>query len=189
MSSSDGISIHNNTICQNDGDGLTIVSSSNITVRNNTCCSNVEAGLILSSSSNITVSDCYLADNSWYGLGIYGTDSADNRIWNNTFYHNRGSGDTYNPSAVQAFDEGVRNWWNSSDGYGNFWSDWTGPDGDGDGIVDVPYEVLGGAGAKDYYPLTTPQAPIPEFGMMPLVVMIMLVAIVLTKKVRRRKAP
>ncbi|HJX04475.1 MAG TPA: hypothetical protein VJ489_01510, partial [Thermoplasmata archaeon] len=57
-----------------------------------------------------------------------------------------------------------------------------------DGIVDVPYDIAGDAGAKDNHPLTTtPSEPIPEFGMMPLIMMVFVMAIVLTIGARRRK--
>ncbi len=36
--------------------------------------------------------------------------------------------------------------------------------------------------------MDTPQAPIPEFGMMPFVVMVLMAAVVLTIAARRRKA-
>ncbi|MEM3493577.1 MAG: NosD domain-containing protein, partial [Thermoplasmata archaeon] len=54
--------------------------------------------------------------------------------------------------------------WNLS-GEGNYWSDWQWPDNNHDGIVDLPYEIAGDAGAKDYYPLTyiprgEPTAPV-----------------------------
>jgi hypothetical protein len=48
---------------------------------------------------------------------------------------------------------------------GNYWSDWTTPDAKSgpnqdqlgsDGIVDFPYLLDGGSGARDYYPLATP---------------------------------
>jgi len=117
------------------------------------------------------------------------SNSGDNRIWNNTFAGNKGATDTYDSSRVQACDNGTSNWWNSTDGYGNYWSDWTTPDAIPPwGVVDHPYLLDGSAGAEDYYPLTTtPSEPIPEFGMVPFVVMVLLVAIVLTIGARRRK--
>jgi hypothetical protein len=132
-----------------------------------------------------------MRDNHGYGV-LISSGSNTNTIWNNTFYHNNGASDTYESSHVQACDDGTSNWWNSTNGYGNYWSDWTTPDDvPRYGIVDVPYDITGSAGAKDYYPLTAsevPTEPIPEFGMISLVVMVMLVAVVLTMEARRRKA-
>jgi len=96
-----------------------------------------------------------------YGIRIEsGADR--NIIWNNTLIDN-------NAYACQAHDDGANNRWNTSGsphGYGNYWSDWTAPDGNGDGIVDNPYDIDGTASTNDSYPLTTPSpAPpfIPEF--------------------------
>lgn len=126
------------------------------------------------------------------GYGVFISSGSNNRIWNNTFVGNRGAGSAYSPAHVQAYDDGI-NWWNSSDtphGYGNYWGDWQSPDNVPPyGIVDSPYNVGGSAGAKDFYPLTTPQAPIPEFGVMPFVVMVLLAMIMLAGDMRRKKRP
>jgi len=74
-----------------------------------------------------------------------------NRIWNNTFIGNNGAASIYDSSHVQAYDSGMSNWWNSTDGYGNYWSDWQSPS--------LPYDISGTAGAKDCYPLATPPSP------------------------------
>jgi hypothetical protein len=101
--------------------------------------------------------------NNFMGNTAYGvyldTTSAGNAIWHNSFVNN----------AVQAYDDGTENVWNSSyPSGGNYWDDWTSPDdykGPGqnitgsDWIVDDPYVISGGASAQDYYPLKS----IPEF--------------------------
>ncbi len=96
-------------------------------------------------------------DNTEYAVFLDGC--SDLRIWNNSFLWNHNSTTRFSPSAVQAYDNG-RNAWNTS--VGNFWLDWAGNndsnDADGDGIVDYPYPLDGGA--RDYRPI---KAQVPEF--------------------------
>lgn len=130
--------------------GLRVVSSQSNDIFDNTFVRCVNAAVIL--------------ENSQY-----------NTIWNNTFYYNAGSGDTYDSAHIQAYDDCINNSWNSCAGYGNYWSDWQSPDDVPPyGIVDVPYNISGAGGAKDFYPLTTTTAPIPEFGALPVLLIIML---------------
>jgi parallel beta-helix repeat protein len=174
--SNDNNSLSNNT-CSNNQYGIELVSSMGNKLWNNTCISNDEAAIDLWYSDNNTLSNnnfsssrndgiflvessdnnitrnqlCY---NGGYGVRIMNGECSNNMIWNNTLVDNNGTGSTYDPSHVQAYDDGTANWWNSTDGYGNYWSDWISPDDDMDGIVDFPYEIGGSAGAKDWYPLT-----------------------------------
>jgi len=102
------------------------------------------------SSNNNEITQNQMCNNSRYGVYIsYGTS---NRIWNNTFIDNNGAGSSHNPAHLQAYDAGTGNYWNSSS-YGNYWSDWTTPDTDHNGIVDAPYVLGGGSDARDEYPL------------------------------------
>jgi parallel beta-helix repeat protein len=181
---------NNNTVsdnyCWNCSVGISVVDyCCDNTITHNTCSYNSLGVLILHSDNN-AISSNSLLWNTGYGLNV--DDSSYNRIWNNVFYRNNNSTDSYDPNHVQGFDSNVLNWWDSGTGYGNWWSDWTVPDDDANGIVDVPYDLAGGSGAKDKYPLTTATEPIPEFGAMPIVVMVLLAAIVLTTGARRRRA-
>jgi len=174
--SNDNNSLSNN-ICSNNQYGIELVSSMDNRLCNNTCISNDEAAIDLWYSDNNTLSDnnfsssrndgmllvessdnnitwnqlCY---NGGYGVHVMSSECSSNIIWNNTIVDNNGASSTYDPSHMQAYDDGTANWWNSTDGYGNYWSDWNSPDDDMDGIVDFPYEIGGSAGAKDWYPLT-----------------------------------
>jgi len=186
VSSRDNILVSNNW-SSNGYDGAYIGYSTNNTLDSNNCSSNNRWGIQMGYSSGNVMLRNQLCDNMGPGMYIHSTSSS-NIVFNNTFIGNNGAGSTYDSSHVQAYDVGTSNWWNNTEGYGNYWSDWTTPDVVIPyGIVDVPYDIAGSAGAKDYFPLTTPQAPIPEFGMMPFMVMILLTAVVLTIGARRRK--
>lgn len=171
---SDGIYISSNYCAKNGADS----ADSGIYVRNsrkNNITTNVlndnPIGIMLEFSYSNNFSFNNLSMNTGYGIKIDKT-SGKNHIWNNTFFKNNGSGDTFDVMKIQAFDSVGNNSWNSSGpshGYGNYWSDWTGPDiASPLGIVDSPYNVTGGAGAKDYFPLTSKPTPpiIPEFGLL-----------------------
>ena len=173
--------LSNNT-CSNSDDGIQLASSSdNNTLSNNTC-SNNDEGIVLYSSSDNTIAWNQMCNNIGYGVNLQ-SGANRNMIWNNTFISNNGGG-------VQAYDDGTNNWWNTSGsphGYGNYWSDLTTPDTNFDGIVDWSYNLTGSAGAKDYYPLTTPSIPpyIPEFSEIVVpIVGLMLIALIFgrTKK-------
>ncbi len=77
------------------------------------------------------------------------------RYSENRFYHN----DIIdNQTAVAEMERGLagfQHWDNSRPAGGNFWSDFSGPDKDHDEIGDSSYELPGGA--RDHYPLMTPQ--------------------------------
>ena len=176
--------INNN--CFDNYDGMYFDESSNNSLIGNNC-SNNQNGIFLASSSNNnnTLVWNQLCNNIGYGLIIY--SGSFNTIWNNTFIGNSGSGSIYNLSHIQAYDGTTNNCWNSTNGYGNFWSDWTTPDASLPwGIVDNPYPIEGVTGAKDYYPQTT--APIiPEPSILLLIPM-MLIAFLLISRRSRKKA-
>jgi len=78
-------------------------------------------------------------------------DSTENAIVNNTILYIGSGVRTHS----LAFDNMGQNSWNDS-ANGNYWSDWTVPDADADGVVDYPYVLDGSEGAMDSYPRIGP---------------------------------
>lgn len=140
------ISISGGNANWNFGSGVVIKSSSNATVIKLKVNNNTAKGIDVSSSTNDRFEGVFSSDNLGYGICLSNADRV--LVWNCTFTGNNGGG-------IQAFDGGLYNLWNSSSGYGNWWSDWTTPDLVAPwGIVDLPYDIAGSAGAKDYCPRT-----------------------------------
>ncbi len=78
--------------------------------------------------------------------------SYSDRIYNNAFLLNNGTGDSYIEGRPQVMDEGGKGKWFNPDGTGNHWHDLRGPDSDSDGRVDVPYDIQNNN--SDEYPIT-----------------------------------
>lgn len=145
--------IVNNTANSNTLGGIYLNFSCNNTLSNNTVSTNSFSGIVLfhSSSDNIVKNNTLSSNN--YGMEIKYLCS-NNNIFHNNFLNNVNQ--AYNGHIVNSWDNGVE---------GNYWSDWTSPDANGDGIIDLPYNISGSAGAKDNFPLTHPYndtLPIPK---------------------------
>lgn len=82
--------------------------------------------------------------NNSYGCKFYHMFN-DNILFHNSFVNN----------SINAFDEGVNTWYNTTLHEGNYYDDYTGEDLNGDGIGDTPYNVSGGNN-QDLYPLMDP---------------------------------
>ncbi len=128
-------------------------------IENNTIVTSYLYGIEGYKLSNTTISNNTIRGSLSYGIFL--NDSSGNVIYQNMLLYNNGGNDTYNSSHVQAFDNGSNQWFYLA--RGNYWSDWTTPDDDGDGIVDNPYNLDGSLSNVDPYPLAEPPQPIPEF--------------------------
>jgi len=145
LPSDQGHTLTNNTVLDNTY-GIELSSYIYTTLTGNIVSQNTNQGIRIIGPGDISGNNT-LTNNtiSYNNTGIRLLDSSDNEIYNNSFIANT----TYQAYVTNSTD-------NSFD-Y-NYWSDWCPPehpDGDGDGIVDEPYEFTGGI---DNYPL----APTPE---------------------------
>ena len=180
----DNNTVEYNEVFSNSYDGIFIGISNYNVVEENTCLNNTWCGIHLEASSFNDIFNNNCSDNHINGIslwwnsnsnqiflnvvinntnyGAYVSLSASNIIWDNSFLENRGSTITYNPLTVQGYDDmmvGPNSW--DLGGMGNYWYDWTSPDSDTNGIVDIPYMLDPDAGMADFFPLTTPVV-IPE---------------------------
>jgi len=124
--------------------GLTRGSSNNHVERNNIreCGSAIECENVHDNEFMRNT----LADNN-YGITLF-------LSWNNTIYHNNFVDNSIQGNVTPSTYE---NRWHSNESEGNYWSDYTGEDLDGDGIGDtlLPHQGVDG------YPLTEPWRPQP----------------------------
>jgi parallel beta-helix repeat protein len=144
--------VENNNVYSNDYDGISIVTAMayghfNI-LSNNTVSNNDGYGITL--GGNTDNNEIYNNTVSNNGTGIYLCVNAQyNTIYNNNFEN------TTNASVIgdgNVFDLGDPA---EEDGKGgNYWSNWTSPDDDSDGIVDSPYVMPPYDEGQDNYPWT-----------------------------------
>lgn len=158
-----------NVYSQHNRYGFYIHASTGITITGSTVFANIY-GLHLQESSNNVVQGNRLVRqtyNSPGGYGIYLYRSDNNRIFENDIdtninwgiWFSEAKGNTIfhnnvidNHPQVSDNNPDANQWFDPTSREGNWWSDYTGKDGDGDKIGDTPYPILGPGGVVDAYP-------------------------------------
>ncbi|UCG03084.1 MAG: right-handed parallel beta-helix repeat-containing protein [Candidatus Heimdallarchaeota archaeon] len=168
--------------------GMTLNEASDNQIFNNTIQNGGEYGVGIDIwqggerfSTNNTISYNTIRNTAGYGV-IMSAKSQANTVEYNVFTGN-------NDGGVQATDDGSENVFAN-----NYWSEWTSPDTNGDGIVDEPYTLDGTANNQDESPLTSPDPILqstskkPASGWTTLLVLLSLVIIRSWKKSRSKLA-
>ena len=124
--------------------GNTITASKNVTYPYPL----ISYGITLGWSSHNSITENTLTNND-YGIHLDSL-SSDNKFYHNNFINNTNSAHGWTNGAVSVWDDGYPSG-------GNYWSDYTGEDANGDGIGDTPYVI--DEDNQDNYPLMSPWSP------------------------------
>ena len=135
--------IERNAIVGNDR-GMVLNASRNTKIRSNLVSSNGAYGIYLIEPSGNTITCNNISWNGWAGIYmLHYTPVVESHIYHNNIFS----------TGTHAIDWMGSNFWNNSS-EGNYWSDYSGSDPDGDGIGNEPYVI--DEDSQDNYPLVSP---------------------------------
>jgi len=146
-----GNTFQKNTGVATYGEGIKILNSQFNNIIKNILVDNDKGIRIERDSNNNTVKQNTITSNSEYGAFIIANplNSTDNLFYLNYFD---------NP-AYNAYDNGTDTLWDDGS-IGNYWSDYSGTDANGDGIGDTPYILPGNGTGIDHFPIWDIAAPV-----------------------------
>jgi parallel beta-helix repeat protein len=133
------------------------VGCNNNVVGNNIVSNNTIGIEICTASTGNRIFGNIVENNSDGGILLLDAGTSDNKIYHNNMLHN---GEAWHRNAE---DLSSNIWDDSLPSGGNFWSDYTGSDADGDGIGDIPYVI--NTDSQDRYPLVHPWSSLPVHNM------------------------
>jgi len=156
--------------------GINFWKSNNNTIIQNSVANNTN-GIGIWRSSNNTIVENNIANNQ-IGMGLEAAT-------NNLYYHNNFINNTQNLEINNHGSPSLYHNFGDNGATGNYWSNYTGTDNDGNGIGDISYEISDQNGIindQDRYPLMNPfdsSNPIPEFpSWTPLLIMLIAVPLI-----------
>ena len=148
--------INQNNCSENLLSGILLMSSSGTIISKNDCNNNGESGISITDPLEINAKDNILYGNKIAGNlnGIYFSEADNNDVFRNTIKENTNGmviegqselnliyQNNFIDNGAQASNlhAGLNNWHNIYMLEGNYWSDYTGTDSNGDGIGDTPW--------------------------------------------------
>lgn len=146
LKSSKTCTISGNNITDAYNSGIFLDSTESTVITRNNISANNQYGISLQAATDTNINQNIITYNENYGLYL-GNNVHNTRIFYNDFLQNN-----LNDTA-QAYDAGSNNTFTH-----NYWADWTRPDANKDGIVDLPYGISGPVSNQDQNPLVSPKA-------------------------------